>query len=207
MKIRITSNQYSLIKENYLDIDADKIPDNGDKIIAVPINNPTQRLQSEINYSNLYKDLWKEMLHGVCMKYTNDINTAQDYCQNGFVKVYNNLTKFSGNKGSLKGWVKKVIGNNIIDEIRKKKLQYTNDEPDWGRMDIPVGEEYNEEGISVEDLMRVADRLSPKFKAVFDLYAQGYKHEEIADELGINIGTSKSNLYKAKANIRKWLGK
>ena len=77
------------------------------------------------------------MLYGVCMKYTNDINTAQDYCQNGFMKVYNNLTKFSGNKRSLKGWVKKVIGNNIIDELRKRNSNILRDEPDWSRMDTP----------------------------------------------------------------------
>ena len=180
MKIRISEKQYKKLSES---------------------NNISHQ-----QWNKIYNDLWDEILYGVCMKYTNDINTAQDYCQNGFIKVYQNINKFTGG-GSLKGWIKKVISNNIIDELRKKKLQYTTDEPDWARMDAPESEEYKEEGISVEDIMRASDRLSPKFRAVFDLYSQGYKHEEIADELGINIGTSKSNLYKAKANIRKLLGK
>ena len=180
MKIRITENQYKKLSES---------------------NNISNH-----QWNKIYNDLWDEILHGVCMKYTNDINTAEDYCQNGFIKVYQNINKFRGG-GSLKGWIKKVINNNIIDELRKKKIKYTTDEPDWSRMDTPESEEYKEEGISVEDIMRASDRLSPKFQAVFDLYSQGYKHEEIANELGISIGTSKSNLFKAKANIRKYLGK
>ena len=55
--------------------------------------------------------MWKKMLYGVCMKYTNDINQAQDYCQNGFMKVYKNLDLFTG-EGSLEGWIRKVINNN-----------------------------------------------------------------------------------------------
>ena len=153
----------------------------------------------------IYNDLWDEMLHHVCMKYTNDINTAQDYCQNGFIKVYQNIHKKTG-EGSLKGWIKKVINNNILDELRKKKIKYTTDETRyWGRIEDPTSTEdpVMYEKISAIEIMRAAENLSPRFKAVFDLYSQGYKHEEIAEKLGITVGTSKSNLFKSKANIKK----
>lgn len=154
----------------------------------------------------IYKELWDEMLHTVCMKYTNDINTAQDYCQNGFVKVYQNIHKKTG-EGSLKGWIKKVINNNILDELRKKKIKYTTDDSVLGRIEDPTStEDQYVEKISAIEIMRAAENLSPRFKAVFDLYSQGYKHEEIAEKLGITVGTSKSNLFKSKANIRKYLG-
>ena len=170
---------------------------------------PEPILGESINPSDMgkiYDELWDEMLYSVCMKYTNDINTAQDYCQNGFVKVYQNIHKKTG-EGSLKGWIKKVINNNILDELRKKKIKYTSDETDWGRINVPsTTYDPNDEKISAIEIMRAAENLSPRFKAVFDLYSQGYKHEEIAEKLGITVGTSKSNLFKAKANLRKYLG-
>ncbi len=89
----------------------------------------------------IYNDLWDEMLHQVCMKYTNDITTAEDYCQNGFIKVYQNIHKKT-KEGSLKGWIKKVINNNILDELRKKKIKYTNDEAEWGRVEDPNSSKY-----------------------------------------------------------------
>jgi len=154
----------------------------------------------------IYNDLWDEMLHHVCMKYTNDINTAQDYCQNGFIKVYQNIHKKTG-KGSLKGWIRRVINNNILDELRKKKIKYTSDDSVLGRIEDPTSsEDQYVEKISAIEIMRAAENLSPRFKEVFDLYFDGYKHEEIAEKLGISVGTSKSNLFKAKANIRKYLG-
>ena len=122
MKIRITENQYKKLSES---------------------NNISNQ-----EWDRIYNDLWDEILYGVCMKYTNDINTAEDYCQNGFIKVYQNIHKKTG-EGSLKGWIKKVINNNILDELRKKKIKYTSDETDWGRMNVPsTTYDPNEEKIS-----------------------------------------------------------
>jgi len=154
----------------------------------------------------IYNELWDEMLYGVCMKYTKDINTAEDYCQNGFIKVYQNIHKKT-KEGSLKGWIKKVINNNILDELRKKKIKYTTDDSVLGRIEDPTSnEDQYVEKISAIEIMSAAENLSPRFKEVFDLYYEGYKHEEIAEKLGITVGTSKSNLFKAKANIKKYLG-
>jgi len=165
-----------------------------------------------INFKDLYKEMWDKMLYGVCMKYTNDINQAQDYCQNGFMKVYKNLGLFDGG-GSLEGWVRRVINNNILDELRKRKIKYSEEEPKWGITDKDETEpqhfdEKHTEGISASDVIKLSSNLSPKYKEIFDLYyLDGYKHQEIAEKLGISVGTSKSNLYKAKANIKKYLQK
>ena len=74
----------------------------------------------DIDFGELYISLWDKMLNVVCRKYTSDISKAQDYCQNGFVKVYNNISKYDG-EGSLEAWVKCVINNNIIDVLKKSK--------------------------------------------------------------------------------------
>jgi|TARA_R110000803_G_C11935429_1_gene315908 RNA polymerase sigma-70 factor (ECF subfamily) len=169
--------------------------------------------KSDINFKDVYSEMWDKMLYGVCMKYTNDINQAQDYCQNGFMKIYNNLDKYTST-GSLESWVKRVINNSIIDETRKQKIKYTDEEPEWGIMDKwsydpdTQTDDVGWRGVSGTDIMSISKNLSPQYKAVFDLYyLEGYKHHEIANMLGISVGTSKSNLSKAKANIKKYLEK
>ena len=61
--------------------------------------------ESNITFKDVYDEMWNKMLYGVCMKYTNDINQAQDYCQNGFMKVYKNFNLFTG------GWIIRRVGS------------------------------------------------------------------------------------------------
>jgi RNA polymerase sigma-70 factor (ECF subfamily) len=153
-----------------------------------------------VDFQTIYSKMWDKMLRQVCLKYTNDINQAEDFCQNGFMKVYKNIHKYQGG-GSLEGWVRRIIQNNIIDEIRKKKLQYA-DDPDWGR--IQTDDEPYEENFNVEMIEDVLHDLSPAYKAVFEMYYfKGMTHKQIANKLGISEGTSKSNLAKAKVKVRK----
>lgn len=175
-----------------------------------------EQLQNEISterqsFEELYEKLWDKMLRRVCMKYTNDINQARDYCQNGWVKVFNKLNKFEGG-GSPEGWISVVIKNNILDELKKRKIDYVENEPEWGRLVKasvgPESEEYEAEtleGITFDDVVQATKQLSPGYREVFELYLQGYKHNEIAEKLGITVGASKSNVYKAKENIKKML--
>jgi len=164
-------------------------------------------LKENLKFEDIYNDLWSKMLYSVCMKYTNDINQAQDYCQNGFMKVYNNLDKFK-NIGSLEGWVRRIITNSMIDDYRKKKVQPTAqviDDPDWGRIDSGYDDEEYSEDDRMPGVQQAITKLSPQYKKVFELYLDGYKHEEIAKMLGITVGTSKSNVFKAKQAIRKYV--
>jgi RNA polymerase sigma-70 factor (ECF subfamily) len=172
-----------------------------------------EHLQNEISveresFQELYEKLWDKMLRQVCMKYTNDINQARDYCQNGWLKVFNKLDKFEGT-GSPDGWISVVIRNNILDELRKRKVEYAEEEPEWGRLGKgslePQSDEdalETSEGITFDDVIKATQQLSPRYKEVFELYLQGYKHEEIAEKLGISIGTSKSNVFKSKKRIK-----
>ena len=168
-----------------------------------------EHLENEISieqesFKDIYNQLWDKMLRNVCMKYTNDINQAKDYCQSGWVKVYQKLDKFTG-KGSVDGWISTVIRNTILDELRKKKLDYTDE--DLGISELQTDEDpiSTDEGITFNDVIQAANNLSPAYKEAFELYAQGYKHQEIAEKLGISVGTSKSNVFKAKENIKKML--
>ncbi len=154
-----------------------------------------------IDFEELYETLWDKMLHTNCKKYTKDINKAMDYCQNGFMKVYQNLHKFDGS-GSLEGWVRRVISNNIKDEIRKNKIELHNTEYDIGRIEVPV-ENYKEP--NVDEIIRVIPMLPPSYRKTFELYyLRGYNIREIADMLGVTESTSKTNLMKGRNMIKKY---
>jgi len=156
---------------------------------------------SKFDFEELYSTLWDKMLHTTCKKYTKDINKAMDYCQNGFMKVYKNLHKFDGS-GSLEGWVRRVISNNIKDEIRKNKIELYNGEYDISRIEVPV-EDYEEPNI--DEIIKVIPMLPPSYRKTFELYyLKGYSHKDIAKMLGVSQSTSKTNLMKGRNLIKKY---
>jgi len=160
-------------------------------------------------FDEVYDKLWDKMLYSVCMKYTNDLDKAQDFCQAGFLRVMNNFEKYRSS-GSLEGWIRRIIQNNTIDMLRKEKnKKKVNTDVDWERVEVtssdkPYSEDYffDDKRYTKEDLHRGLSMLSPKYREVITKYfIEGLTHEEIAEEMGVNIGTSKSNLHKAKKNL------
>ncbi|MBL4594857.1 MAG: sigma-70 family RNA polymerase sigma factor [Flavobacteriales bacterium] len=154
----------------------------------------------------LYKIFYGKMM-GVCYRYTNNSEDAKDILQDGFVKVYSNLKKYNF-KGSLEGWIRRIMVNTAIDHLRKNKNVYlVGDEDDYILENSKVESAdsiYSQFGESV--IMEAIQSLSPAYKTVFNLNViEGYQHKEIAEKLGISEGTSKSNLAKAKQNLRKLL--
>ena len=165
-------------------------------------------LKEVTEFNDIYSTMWDKMLNTVCMKYTKDRNKAEDFCQNGFIKVYKNLHKYD-DSGSLEGWVRRVINNNILDELRKKKMDFVDGEDGFDFSRLDVGEEpYEEEGLSMSDVRKVLPQLSPAYRKAFELYyLDGLKHDEIAKKLSISPNTSKTNLMKAKRKVRDLLKK
>ena len=157
---------------------------------------------TNLNIETIYTTLWDKMLYQVCMKYTNDLAVAQDWCQNGFIKVYDNLSKYK-QEGSLEGWVRRVITNSILDDKRRKTLPI-NYEFTWELLDEETEENRdNEIDDNIQQVLHLKDQLPPSQLQIFELVMDGYKHKDIAKKLNIHEGTSKSNFYKAKGNIRK----
>jgi len=168
--------------------------------------NRSDNTKKVIDFGELYDSLWGKMLNVVCRKYTSDISKAQDYCQNGFVKVYNNISKYDG-KGSLEAWVSCVINNNILDELRKSKIEICDGDEGFDFSRVSSSEDEIEESeYSISKIMEVLKYLSPAYKKVFELYyLEGLQHNEVSEKLGISPNTSKTNLMKAKKNIKKYL--
>ena len=167
----------------------------------------------------LYKKFYGKML-GVCMRYSKDREEAVDILQDGFIKVFAKIKQYEG-EGSFEGWVRRVISNTALDNIRKHRssIQHLTtplihidgeeiaevDSQDEGDISDEIEEEEYSD-ISKEEILAAVQQLSPSHRVVFNMHIiEGVSHSEISEQLGINIGTSKSNLFKAKASLRKKL--
>ncbi len=133
---------------------------------------------------------------GVCMRYANDQQSAEDILQEGFIKVFRNIDKFR-NEGSFEGWLRKIMVNTAIEAYRRKNYLYSLVEVENTEREL-----VNESALSnlvVEDIMQLVVALSPGYRTVFNMYSiEGYSHKEIAEQLNISEGTSKSQLARAR---------
>jgi len=159
----------------------------------------------------IFKLFYGKMM-SVCMRYTNDKDTAQEVLQEGFVKVFEKLGAFDY-KGSFEGWVRRIVANTAIDAIRRSKKNpiLTDNDNDFkigGENPMEKQETIELGELKAEMAMEAIQKLSPAYRTVFNLYVlEEYSHKEIAEMLGISEGTSKSNLAKAKMNLQKILNK
>ncbi|HUQ64549.1 MAG TPA: sigma-70 family RNA polymerase sigma factor [Flavitalea sp.] len=141
-------------------------------------------------------------MYAVCLRYANNADDAQDLLQEGFIKVYRNLHRFRA-EGSFEGWIRRVFVNSSIEHFRKKSLQLTKvgdkEESTIGETDTTALD-----NLAEKDIIRLIQELSPGYRTVFNLYViEGFSHKEIADQLGISEGTSKSQLARARSILQK----
>jgi len=157
----------------------------------------------------LFKQLYGKMLV-VCYRYINDKDAAQDVLQDGFIKVFDKLGFFDFS-GSFEGWVRRIIVNTAIDSIRKSKKNPFLSDQDTDFKQEAVDEMVEKEELEFKTLkaevaLEAISKLSPAYRTVFNLFVlEDFSHREIAEILGINEGTSKSNLAKAKMNLQRIL--
>ena len=134
--------------------------------------------------------------------YIKDMHHAEDTMLNGFFKVFKHLESFK-NEGSFEGWVRKIMIRESISFLRSRK-EFEFKEEGAGEMNSSFNNVQS--GIDVEDLQQIIDALPEGYRVVFVMYAvEGYKHQEIAEVLGITEGTSKSQLFKARKMLQEQL--
>ncbi len=146
-------------------------------------------------------EMYAPKMLGVCLRYAKNKEQAEDALQDGFVKVFSNLEKFSG-EGSLEGWVRRIMVNTSLDQIRKDaKLQ---NNVSWDDVDFKIeNDSFILEGLMAEDLLKLINTMPQGYKMVFNLFAiEGYSHKEIALKLNISENTSKSQYSRARAYIQ-----
>jgi RNA polymerase sigma-70 factor (ECF subfamily) len=152
----------------------------------------------------LYKLLSSRML-GVCMRYAKDQFEAEDMLQMGFVKVFQKVSEFR-EEGSFEGWIRRIMVNTAIETYRKNQRMIHAVDIDEVFDEPQVTFDMN--GLEVKDLMKLIQELSAGYKLVFNLYAiEGYSHKEIAEQLGISEGASKSQLSRARAILKEKIRK
>jgi RNA polymerase sigma factor (sigma-70 family) len=137
-------------------------------------------------------------LFSVCLKYSRNYEEAQDNLQEGFLLIFDKISQFK-NKGSFEGWAKRVVINYTLQQYRNQNVFEIVSEniPDIENVEI------DDENISLDFLTKIIQELPDRYRLVFNLYViDDYSHKEIAEMLGINIGTSKSNLARAKAILK-----
>jgi RNA polymerase sigma-70 factor (ECF subfamily) len=141
-------------------------------------------------------DRYAPKMFGVCLRYAQDYQAAEDILQEGFVKAFRNMEKFRF-EGSFEGWLRRIMVNTAIELHRRKNHLYPL--VDVETTEIELVEENAVNMLATEDLMHMIESLSPGYKTVFNLYAiEGYSHKEIAEQLNISEGTSKSQLARAR---------
>lgn len=159
--------------------------------------------KNELAQRQLY-ERYKRVMTGVCMRYADRYEEAQDIVQNGFIKVFKKIDTFSG-KGSLEGWIRRIMVNTALDHLRSNKAQRFNVNID--DVDFKLKKEsMAEDNLQAEDLLRLIRDLPTGYRTVFNLYAiEGYSHKEISEQLNISENTSKSQYSRARALLQKKL--
>lgn len=156
-----------------------------------------------------------EHYFGYCLKvvfrYVYRYETAIDIVNDGFVKMFRNLERFSvvdkeNIERLLMGWMRTIMINSAIDHLRKNSFL-----PEIGSLSetawaIEDRSQPSDKDILYKELILQVKKLSPAYRAVFNLYViDGFSHQEIADKLGISVGASKSNLSKARMVLQKFI--
>jgi len=137
----------------------------------------------------------------VCRYYIKDLQQAEEAMLNGFFKVFLNVKSFK-NEGSFEGWIRRIMVRESISFLRQqKKIEFSED--------TFIKEEFENNintNIEVTEIQRLIDALPEGYRMVFIMYAiEGYKHQEISEMLNISVGTSKSQLFKARKMLQEKL--
>ncbi len=146
-------------------------------------------------------DMFAGKMFGICLRYCKSHSYAEDILQEGFVKVFRNISTYAF-RGSFEGWMYRIFINTALEKLRKKSFE------------MPIDELYEFENgyfdnndvhddLSAQELLSMIQELPSQYRTVFNLYAiDGYSHKDISEYLNISEGTSKSNLSRARTILK-----
>ena len=145
----------------------------------------------------LYK-LFSGKLFAICLKYSRNYAEAEDNLQDAFLPIFNKIEQYQ-DKGSFQGWIKRITVNTALQRYRTEKVFDIINENTIEDVELEV----DEDTVSIDYLLKIIQELPDRYRLVFNLYVlDGYSHKDIADMLKINIGTSKSNLSRARLILK-----
>lgn len=143
---------------------------------------------------------YSSILFSICLRYADNYEDAQDVFQEGFVLIFNKIDQFRF-EGSFEGWMKRIMVNLSLEKIKKNnRISFDDYENQFLQEE---DEEETDQHFDYQEILENVQNLPPQYKQVFNLYVfEEYSHQEIAKLLSISVGTSKSNLSRAR-NILK----
>lgn len=146
----------------------------------------------------------------ICNRYTNNYDDSVEILNDGFLKVFKEIGRFNPAYAnvisSFKGWLRKIMVYTAIDHFRKNRKHRFIKELDSETTRLSAGGENVIDRISYEEIIRAIQKLTPGYRIILNLFIiESFSHEEISRQLGISIGTSKSNLARGKKQLQKIL--
>ena len=153
----------------------------------------------------LYKQ-FAPILFGICLKYCKNKTIAEDLFQEAFITIFNKIVQFK-HKGSFEGWAKRITVNTILQHFKKQRVYELVNEENIAIIEIEDNCDTELSHLSLDYLLESIQKLPDQYRLVFNLYVlDDYSHQEIAEALNISVGTSKSNLSRARALLKKEIG-
>ncbi len=146
-------------------------------------------------------DAYKTQMFRLCLRYARDHSEAEDMLQEGFIRVFKDLSQYRGD-GPLGGWIRKAMIHAALQHLRRERRFLVTDEIE------SISETHEDQDtifshLDAKALTQMIQQLPPGYRAVFNLYVvEGFTHPEIAEQLEISVGASKSQLFKAKAMLK-----
>jgi RNA polymerase sigma factor (sigma-70 family) len=166
-----------------------------DELIRLCLNNDAKAQES------FYRRFAPKM-YGVCLRFAKNQMEADDILQEGFIKVFLNLSSFR-NEGSLEGWIRRTIVNTAIN-LYKKNVKYQKDIDIEQAETVQNTETSAYENLCTEELLKLVTELPAGYRMVFNLNViEGYTHKEISQLLEISENTSKSQLSRARQTLQR----
>ena len=156
-------------------------------------------------------ELLKDYAMRICFRYLTTHEEAEEVMNEGFVKLFKHIHQFEENRhdqviAALKGWFRRILVNTCIDQLRKTSSFLNGHTLKEAHEYIADVGESGLDKLSYKEIIASVRQLSPAYRTVFNLFViEGLSHEEISKQLGISVGSSKSNLSKARENLRKIL--
>jgi RNA polymerase sigma-70 factor (ECF subfamily) len=149
-------------------------------------------------------DRYSRVMTGVCLRYADSYQEAQDIVQDAFIKVFKKIGTFSG-KGSLEGWIRRIMVNTSLDYLRSIKNERFHVAVDDVKYKLKE-DQLIIDSLQAEDLLKIIKTLPAGYRTVFNMYAiEGYSHKEIAEQLNVSENTSKSQYSRARSLLQKKL--
>ncbi len=163
--------------------------------------------RGERRYQQILYQRFSPKMYGICLSYAGNRQLAQDMLHDAFIKVFHAINDFK-TEGSLEGWIRRIVTNAAIDQLRRLHRIDHFIAGDTEEMKVIGQHAEVTSHLGTQEILRQVARLPDGARAIFNLFAlEGFTHKEIASRLKISEGTSKSQYKRARTLLMQWVEK